>query len=193
MTGQIVGYVRVSTVDQRIDRQREAIGTDVHEWFEEYASGKDANRPALIDMLRYVRKGDEVRVSSMDRLARSLPDLRRLVDDMTGRGVTVRFMNEALRFTPEKSDPMSMLLLNVLGAVAEFERQLIRERQAEGIALAKARGVYQGSKPKLNTEQIDQARELIATGVAKAKVARKLGVSRQTLYTALAGRDSYAQ
>jgi DNA invertase Pin-like site-specific DNA recombinase len=189
VSGQVVGYVRVSTTDQRTDRQREAIGSGVEEWFEDKVSGKDTNRPALTAMLRHVRKGDTVRVASMDRLARSLPDLRALVDKMTGKGVRVEFVKEGLTFSADKADAMSTLLLNMLGAVAEFERSLIRERQAEGIALAKSRGVYTGRKAALTAEQVRAARELVDAGVPKAKVARDLGVSRQTLYAALT--DAY--
>lgn len=192
MSGQIIGYVRVSTVDQRVDRQREAIGADVHEWFEDKLSGKDTERPALIDMLRYVRKGDTVRVASMDRLARSLPDLRALVDEMVSKGVTVEFVKERLTFSRDKSDPIAVLLLSVLGAIAEFERALIRERQAEGIALAKRRGVYKGRVRALSPEQVAAAAERVATGVPKAAVARELGVGRQTLYDALGGKGVYA-
>jgi DNA invertase Pin-like site-specific DNA recombinase len=184
MSGQVVGYVRVSSTDQNEARQVEALtGTD--RLFVDKLSGKNTERPALTEMLGYVREGDTVRVASLDRLARNLDDLRRLVTDLTAKGVRVEFIKEVLTFTGE-ANPMSKLLLSMLGAVAEFERELIRERQAEGIAIAKAKGVYKGRKPALSPEQVDQARERVTQGIPKAVVARDLGVSRQTLYSALA-------
>jgi DNA invertase Pin-like site-specific DNA recombinase len=147
-------------------------------------SGKSSDRPALNEMLSYVREGDTVRVASLDRLARNLDDLRRLVETLTAKGVRVEFLKEGLTFTGEDS-AMSKLLLSVMGAFAEFERSLIRERQAEGIAIAKTKGVYKGRKPALTGEQVEQARQFVTAGVPKAEIARRLGVSRQTLYSAL--------
>lgn len=184
MSGQVVGYVRVSSVGQNPERQIEAL-TGCERLFTDRLSGKNTERPALTELVGYVREGDTVRVASLDRLARNLDDLRRLVTDLTGRGVRVEFVKEALTFTGE-ANAMNRLLLSMLGAVAEFERELIRERQAEGIALAKERGVYKGRAKALTAEQVTEAQERVASGVAKAKVARDLGVSRQTLYNALA-------
>lgn len=184
MAGQVVAYVRVSSVDQNPDRQLEALsGAD--RTFEDRVSGKSTERPQLEEMLKYVRDGDVVRVASMDRLARNLDDLRRLVREMTGRGVRVEFVKEGLSFTGEDT-PMATLLLSVMGAFAEFERSLIRERQAEGIAVAKAKGVYKGRAPVVTSAIAQQALARIAGGVPKAAVARELGVSRQTLYSAIA-------
>ena len=135
-------------------------------------------------MLAFVRDGDTVLVHSMDRLARNLDDLRRLVRELTGRGVHVQFMKEQLTFTAEAS-PMATLLMSVLGAFAEFEQALIRERQAEGIALARARGVYKGRKPSLTSDQAEAVRARAAAGEAKAGLAREFGISRQTLYSYL--------
>ena len=149
-------------------------------------SGKNTERPALAELLAYVREGDVVRVASLDRLARNLDDLRRLVTNLTTKAVRVEFVKEGLTFTGEDS-AMSKLLLSVMGAFAEFERSLIRERQAEGIAIAKANGVYRGRKPALSAEQVTEARQRVDQGIPKAVVARDLGVSRQTLYTALSG------
>jgi DNA invertase Pin-like site-specific DNA recombinase len=184
MAGQVVGYVRVSTTDQNEARQVEAL-TGTERLFVDKLSGKNTERPALAEMLGYVREGDTVRVASLDRLARNLDDLRRLVTDLTAKGVRVEFIKEALVFTGDDS-AMARLLLSVMGAFAEFERSLIRERQAEGIAVAKAKGVYKGRKPALSAEQVEHARQRVTQGVPKAVVARDLGVSRQTLYSALA-------
>jgi DNA invertase Pin-like site-specific DNA recombinase len=152
--------------------------------FTDTVSGKPAARPQLQAMLAFVRDGDTVLVHSMDRLARNLDDLRRLVRELTGRGVHVQFMKEQLTFTAEAS-PMATLLMSVLGAFAEFEQALIRERQAEGIALARARGVYKGRKPSLTSDQAEAVRARAAAGEAKAGLARELGISRKTLYAYL--------
>ena len=136
--GHRVGYARVSTVDQHLDRQVQALG-DLDRLFTDEASGSSRARPGLEAALGYLRVGDELVVTSMDRLARSVRDLADLVDELTSRGVSVVFLREAQTYRAGAGDPMSRLLLGVLGAVAEFEQAIIRERQAEGIASAKAR------------------------------------------------------
>lgn len=179
MSGQRVGYVRVSSEDQNPDRQLDAISVD--RTFIDHASGKSKERPELLKCLEYIREGDTLIVHSMDRLARNLDDLRSIVNQLTEDGIRVEFIKEALIFTGEDS-PMSTLLLSVMGAFAEFERSLIRERQREGIALAKKRGAYKGRKPSLSDEQVTKIREMVSMGVAKAKLARDFGVSRQTIH-----------
>jgi DNA invertase Pin-like site-specific DNA recombinase len=179
MLGQRIGYVRISTVDQHPDRQLDQIPVD--RTFTDRASGKDTARPQLEALLRYAREGDTVVVHSMDRLARNLDDLRRLVRSLTARGVRVEFVKEQLTFTGEDA-PLATLLLSVLGAFAEFERALIRERQREGIALAKQRGAYRGRKRSLNAEQIAEMKRRIGAGEPKAQVARDMGISRETVY-----------
>lgn len=184
MTGQRVGYVRVSTLDQNIERQLEDVPVD--RTFIDRASGKDTNRPELTAMIAYVREGDTVLVHSMDRLARNLDDLRRIVKGLTGKGVRVTFQKEALTFTGEDS-PMSTLLLSVMGAMAEFERALILERQREGIAIARRKGLYKGRKRALTPDQVSEVADLVATGQPKASIARHFDVTRQTLYRYLQG------
>jgi DNA invertase Pin-like site-specific DNA recombinase len=179
MDGQRIGYVRVSSFDQNPDRQLEAVS--VARVFTDKASGKDARRPELDRLLAFVREGDAVVVHSMDRLARNLDDLRRIVQNLTRRGVRIEFVKEGLTFTGEES-PMANLMLSVMGAFAEFERALLRERQREGIALAKQRGAYRGRKPALNSEQIGEVKRRIAAGEPKARVARDMGISRETVY-----------
>jgi DNA invertase Pin-like site-specific DNA recombinase len=187
MDGQVVAYLRVSSLDQNLARQVEAVGAAT-KTFTDRASGKGRDeRPALGELLEWVRQGDTVRVASMDRLARSVIDLHQIVDELTAKGVSVEFVKEGLTFGPEQASPTSRLLLGVMGSVAEFERAIIKERQAEGIRAAKARGVYRGRKPALTSEQVEAARSRIAQGVSKAAVARDLGVARQTLYAALEG------
>lgn len=179
--GQMIGYVRVSTLDQNTERQLEGMALD--KVFTDKASGKDTDRPQLQAALEYVREGDTLVCHSMDRLARNVDDLRRIVRELTGRGVEVQFVNESLTFTGEDS-PMANLLLTMLGAVAEFERSLIKERQREGIALAKAKGVYKGRKPALTPEQVEALRTLDRDrgGKNRSGLAKEHGISRETLY-----------
>ncbi len=181
--GQLVGYKRVSSVDQNESRQLE--GLELDKSFTDKASGKDTKRPQLERALDFLREGDTLIVHSMDRLARNLDDLRRMVLTLTKRGVTVQFIKESLTFTGEDS-PMATLLLSVMGAFAEFERSLIRERQREGIALAKKAGVYKGRKPSLSAEEAQKVRQRAAEGENKAALAREFGISRAALYVYLA-------
>lgn len=186
MHGQRIGYVRVSSFDQNPERQLELVPVD--RLFTDKASGKDTQRPELTRLLAFVRKGDTIVVHSMDRLARNLDDLRRLVQMFTQRGVRVEFVKEQLNFTGEES-PMANLMLSVMGAFAEFERALIRERQREGIALAKQRGAYRGRKKALSLERMVELRGRANAGEEKAKLAREFGISRETLYQYLKTDD----
>lgn len=178
MNGQRIGYVRVSSLDQQTQRQLDGLILD--RTFTDKASGKSADRPALNDLLRYVREGDTVVVHSMDRLARNLDDLRRLVQTLTKRGVTIQFLKEQMTFTGEDT-PMANLMLSVMGAFAEFERALIKERQREGIALAKQRGVYTGRKRALSPAQVAELRCRAATE-SKTTLAKEFKISRETVY-----------
>src|ERR1700709_915084 len=183
--GQLVGYLRVSSLDQKELRQLDGIKLDKR--FVDKASGKDLYRPELDQLTGYVREGDTVICHSMDRLARNLDDLRKVVLGFTDRGVHVRFEKENLTFTGEDS-PMSHLLLSVMGAFAQFERDLIRERQREEIALEKLReGAYIGRKPSLNSAQAKDLRRRVAAGESKTAIAGELGISRMTLYRYAAG------
>jgi DNA invertase Pin-like site-specific DNA recombinase len=177
--GQRIGYVRVSSLDQNTERQLESVPID--RVFTDKASGKDTRRPELDRALAFVREGDTLVVHSMDRLARNLDDLRRLVQQLTTRGVSVSFIKEGLTFTGEDS-PMATLMLSVMGAFAEFERALIKERQREGITLAKQRGAYRGRKQALSSAQAEDLRRRAASGEPKAALARAFGISRDTLY-----------
>jgi len=179
LNGQRIGYVRVSSFDQNPERQLEQVRVD--KVFTDKASGKDTQRPELDALLTFVREVDTVVVHSMDRLARNLDDLRRLVQKLTQRGVRIEFVKECLTFTGEDS-PMANLMLSVMGAFAEFERALIRERQREGIALAKQRGAYRGRKKALSPERVSELRQRAEAGEQKAKLAREFGISRETLY-----------
>ena len=179
MKGQRVGYIRVSTLEQNTSRQLDGIELDNR--FEDKISAKDTQRPALQALLEFVRRDDVVIVHSMDRLARNLDDLRDIVRKLTQKGTKVQFVKENLTFSGDDS-AMSQLMLSVMGAFAEFERTLLRERQREGIALAKDRGAYKGRQKCLAPEEILALQDSLKAGVAKARAARNLGISRATLY-----------
>jgi DNA invertase Pin-like site-specific DNA recombinase len=164
LQGQRIGYVRVSSFEQNPQRQLEHI--EVSRVFTDKASGKDTQRPELDSLLAFVREGDTVVVHSMDRLARNLDDLRRLVQKITQCGAHIEFVKEHLTFTGDDS-PMA---------------NLIRERQREGIVLAKQRGAYRGRRKALSPQQVTQLQQRVAAGEHKAKLAREFGVSRETLY-----------
>jgi DNA invertase Pin-like site-specific DNA recombinase len=183
MKGQRIGYIRVSSLLQNTDRQLD--GVELDQTFTDKVSGKDTARPALQEMLKFARKGDTVIIHSMDRLARNLDDLRSIVKDLTGRGIKVQFVKENLTFTGEDS-PMAELMLNLLGAVAQFERSLIKERQKEGVQIAKAAGKYKGRPRAMTDEQIIAIKQRVANKEPKAQIARDLGISRETLYQYLA-------
>jgi len=179
-----IGYVRVSTAEQNTDRQLDGLQLTVT--FTDKASGKNADRPQLQAMLAgNWHKGSTVYVHSMDRLARSLSDLLQIVEHLTQRGINVHFVKEAKTFKGgEASDPMDKLMLSMLGAFAEYERTLIRERQREGIIKAKLRGAYRG-RPRKNTDDQRIAHivaEATALGANKTRIAAKHGISRDTLY-----------
>lgn len=187
--GQVVGYVRVSSVDQNPARQHEALGS-CDRVFEDRMSGKSrARRTGLTDLIAYVREGDRVRVASLDRLGRDTRDLHAVVDELTAKGCTVEFVSEGITVARDRS-PVHELFLTLLAAMAEFERARIRERQAEGIALAKQRGAYERQRA-LTDEDVESARTMVEMGIPVAEVARRHSVSRQTMYTALRGSGAY--
>ena len=179
VAGQRIGYVRVSTLDQNEKRQLDGLVLD--RVFTDKASGRDTTRPELTELLRFARNGDTVVVHSMDRLAHNLDDLRSLVQTLTSKGVRVEFVKESLVFTGEDS-PMANLMLSVMGAFAEFERSLIRERQREGIALAKQRGAYRGRKKTLTPERAAELVQRAVNGIPKSVLASEYGISRETVY-----------
>lgn len=174
-----IGYRRVSTTDQNLDRQ-ELKGCE--KVFEEKLSGANRDRPTLRDLIEFAREGDEVVVHSLDRLARDLRDLKSIVDELNDKGVTVEFLQERLRFSPDAEDPLSKLQLHLMGAFAEFERSMIRKRQAEGIARAKAKGVYKGRKATIDRERVA---ELHAEGLGATEIAKVLGIGRASVYRVL--------
>lgn len=176
-----IGYRRVSSEEQNLDRQELAGCEKV---FEEKASaGRGSERPALDALLDFAREGDEVVVHSIDRLARDLFDLQRLLERLNTKGVSVTFISEHLTFSALQTDPFAQLQLQLLGAFAQFERAIIRKRQAEGIAKAKAKGVYRGRQPSIAP---DQVKELHRSGLGATAIAKQLGIGRASVYRLLA-------
>jgi len=179
MTGKRIGYIRVSTPEQNPDRQLEGVQLDKK--FIEYASAKSTNRPQLKCMMEFVREDDIVIVHSMDRLARNLKDLKFVVDALVSKKVEVSFIKENLTFSSNNS-ASSNLILHLMGAFAEFEYAFIRERQREGIEIAKRKGKFRGTTKKLNAEKIEILKRELLTRKSKTQIASDLGVSRFTLY-----------
>lgn len=179
MSGKRIGYIRVSTTDQNPERQLE--GLPIDKKFIDYASAKSTNRPQLKAMLEFVREDDIVFVHSMDRLARNLKDLKSLVEGLVAKQVQVQFVKENLTFTGESS-AMSNLVLHLMGAFAEFEYAFIRERQREGIEIAKRNRKFKGRKKKLDAEKMDILRKEMKTRKSKSQIALDMGISRYTLY-----------
>ena len=180
----IFNYKRVSTIEQNTERQLLNIKCDRE--FEDKLSGKDRNRPQLELLLSIIRAGDLINVHSMDRLARNTRDLLNLVEEITSKGVTIKFFKENLTFEAGENDPYQKLMMTMLGAVAELERSLILERQKEGIALAKLKGKYKGGKHKLSPQEVTELKELAKSQkLSLSELARKYQISRPTLYSYL--------
>lgn len=179
MTGKKIGYIRVSTTDQNPDRQLENISLDKK--FIDYSSAKSTNRPQLKSMLDFVREDDVVVIHSMDRLARNVKDLKNVVDALISKKVLVHFIKENLVFTKDES-ATSNLILHLMGAFAEFEYAFIRERQREGIEVAKKKGIFRGRNKKMNSEKIEILKNDLKTRKSKTMIAKDLGISRFTLY-----------
>jgi DNA invertase Pin-like site-specific DNA recombinase len=192
MTGQTVGYVRVSSVGQNTARQLDGLTLD--QVFTDKCSGSDTNRPALQALLTHVRRGDTVVVHEISRLARNTADLLALVQQLNDKGVTIKFLKEDMTFVrtevdangkPQKPNPMNTMLLTIIGAVSAFELALINERRAEGQAKAREAGKHMGRHAKLTPEQVAKLRESVKAGESKTELAKDLGISRATLYAAL--------
>ncbi|MEZ9369893.1 recombinase family protein [Shewanella sp. 10N.286.51.B2] len=173
---QIIGYIRVSTVDQNTARQLDDIELDRE--FTDTCSGSTVTRPALNELKSYCREGDTVVVHDISRLARNIEDLINLIRFFNDKGVTVQFKKEAMIFTAEQSHPMNTLMLNLLGSVYQFEREIMLERQREGIAKAKSAGKYKGRPLSVAPSEIA---ELLTQGLSIRKIASQLGISTTTV------------
>jgi DNA invertase Pin-like site-specific DNA recombinase len=176
-----IAYKRVSTLDQNTDRQSFE-GFNIDKVFEDKASGKDKDRPQLKACLDYLRDGDSLLIHSIDRLARSLQDLNNIVTELTNKGVTVKFVTENLEFKKDCNNYVNDLMFNVLGSIAQFERNLILERQREGIAKAKAEGKYKGRSKSLTDEQVIALKADAELGIPKTRLAKKYGIGRTSIY-----------
>jgi len=174
-----INYIRVSTTSQNTERQ--LLGVPCDKEFVDKCSGKDTNRPELNQMMDYVRDGDLINIHELSRLARNTRDLLEIVSTLNAKGVSVRFVKENLNFTGE-NDPFQSLMLTMLGAISTFERDLLLERQREGIAIAKQKGKYKGRKPSLSPETIAEIKTKFSEATNKAKLAREFGISRSYLY-----------
>lgn len=190
--GQIIGYIRVSSLDQNTERQLADEVLD--KTFTDKASGKDTLRPQLQAALSHVRAGDTFIVHSMDRLARNSEDMLRIVRELKDKGVTVKFIKERLVFSAGTDNAMDELMFTMLSAFSQFERSLIRERQREGCAIAKAKGtVYLGRKPALSAEQTKELLARVDAGAKKTELAKEFGISRETLYSYIKQSKSVAK
>ena len=178
-----IAYIRVSTVEQNTERQLANCRIEFDKVYEDKASGSSTNRPELAKLMDYAREGDTIHIHSIDRLARSLDDLRKLVTNWNNEGITICFHKEGLNFTADENTPIAQLMLNMLGAVAQFERSIIRERQAEGIAKAVKKGKYKGRKP--NAERNEKIRELRNAGMSVRKISNELGCNPSTVQRAV--------
>ncbi len=174
-----VAYIRVSTAEQNLERQRENLAPyNIERWFEEKVSGKDTHREQLKLMLEFVREGDTVYVNDFSRLSRSVSDLLNLVSDLSAKGVRLVSIKE----TFDTSTPTGKLMITLIGAINEFERQNMLERQREGIAIAKREGKYKGRKP-LELEGFEELYLLWKNGsISAVKAAEALSISRGTWY-----------
>lgn len=174
-----VAYVRVSTVEQNEARQIEALKKfNIEKWFTEKVSGKDTNRPELQNLLDFVREGDTVYIHDFSRLARSTKDLLEIVEELNAKGVHLVSNKENI----DSSTPTGKLMLTMIGAIAEFERTNLLERQREGIAIAKENGAYKGRKAKdIDDNFIVGYNKYMKREITKKDFASMLNVSRPTL------------
>ena len=173
-----IAYRRCSSVDQKLDRQ----DIQADKTFEEKLSGKDRNRPALAAMLDYIHEGDLIKVWDISRLARDLMDLQNIITEINDKGATIQFITENLTFAPDVDNPIATMQLQILGAVAEFERSIKRQRQLEGIAIAKDKGIYKGGMKRINRERVHQLR---SEGLSTYKIASMMEISRMSVHRIL--------
>lgn len=190
---QKFAYVRVSTADQNADRQLEAM-PEVDRIYQEKISGKDTNRPQLQALLGTLRAGDQVFVSDMTRLGRSMIDLIDLTNQIVEAGCSITFLKEGMTFDgSSKDDPYLNLQRNMMSAFAEFERAIIRQRQREGVAIAKLKGVYKGGSKKLSRADADRLRADKAAGLSVPLIMSKYNVSRASVYNYCKGIEPLAE
>ena len=189
MSSQSIGYIRVSTREQSTGRQTDGMESlKLDKVFTEKVSGKSKDRPELNACIAYAREGDTVYIYSIDRLARSLGDLEAIINELVTKGVTVTFIKESQTYSRDNSNPFNKVLLQVLGAFAEFERNIMLERQAEGIAHARLNGTKSGKpfgKQPLDMNRRTEAIELSKQGNNITDIARHMKLSRASIYKLL--------
>ena len=179
-----VGYVRVSSTDQNSARQLDGVELDII--FEDKCSGATLNRPKLKECLNYLHKGDTLHVHEISRLSRNLIDLKKTVERLVKKGISIYFHKEGMKFDPEKKiSPITKMIFYIMGVFAEFERDMIRERQAEGIAKAKANGKRLGRKPKLSDEDLELMKDLKDDEYCVDDIGKLFRITRQGVYKAL--------
>lgn len=192
MSNQLIGYIRVSTREQSTGRQSDGMASlKLDKIFTEKASGKSKDRPELRLCMDYAREGDTVYIYSMDRLARSLSDLQAIITELVAKGISIHFIKESRTYSRDSSDPFNGLLLGILGSFAEFERNIMLERQAEGIAHAKANGTKSGKpfgQQPLDPNLKPKAIELFTNGITITNIAKDLNISRASVYNLLKGQ-----
>ncbi len=186
----LVGYARVSSTGQSLEAQRQRLleaGIAEHELFEEKRSGVDSKRPKLQECLRYVRQGDVLLVTKIDRIARSASDFHAIISQLTEKGVGFKALDDAEADTTSRS---GKLLLGILALIAEFENDIRRERQMDGIAKAKANGVKFGRKRQVTDEVASSIAKMRDDGITVPEIMAKTGLSKASVYRALAGRSN---
>lgn len=178
-----IGYVRVSTDDQNLEVQKSFLNVD--KFFEDTWSGKDTIRPGFKEMMEYIRDGDILVVHRLDRLSRNLNDLLNIINNLLEKNVQIEFVSERI-FLSKNPTPMQILQLAMLGAFAEFERNVNLERQRCGIALAKKKGAFKGRQPRFTNDLFKQIEKMNSEGCTKKTISKYLGISKSSVYNYLA-------
>ena len=176
----IFNYIRVSTILQNTERQLPSVDCD--RVYEDKLSGKDTQRPQFQLMMSNLREGDVVNVHSLDRIGRNTKDILDIVQQIKDLNCVIHFHKENLRFDGSKSDLYSNLLLSILSSFSEFERNIMLERQREGIEIGKLNGKYKGRKSKLTDEQLEEMKIDFDEGMSKTKISEKYNVTRSYVY-----------
>ena len=191
MRGHLISYIRVSTREQSTGRQVDAMShLTIDKKYEEHVSGKSKERPQLRECINYAREGDTLYIYSIDRLARSLTDLKSIIDELVNKGVTVKSLKEGQTYAKGQSTSFSQMMLNILGAFAEFERNIMLERQAEGYAHARLHGTKTGKpfgKQPLDMRRRPEAIEHSNQGMTVTEIAKAMKLSRNSIYKLLSG------
>ncbi len=176
----IFNYIRVSTILQNTERQLNDVSCD--RVYLDKLSGKDTNRPQFQLMMSNLRSGDVVNVHSLDRVGRNTKDILGIVETIKEIGATIKFFKENLTFDGSKNDLYSDLMLTILSGFATFERNIILERQREGIEIAKQKGKYKGGKQKFKSSDKEEIKKLIENGISISEISRIMNCSRPTIY-----------